>query len=103
MFSGSRLPWPPLAKTGSDTKHCGCREFARTMSRPFELTYDPYTQHVVIIDTPRPVHSACRRHRQACVHQTRRRRRPQSTQCRVERTAQAPRHLIRLRWLPNSP
>jgi len=35
-----------------------CREFARTMSRPFELVYDAYTQRVVLIDKPQSICNA---------------------------------------------
>jgi len=35
-----------------------CREFARTISRPFELTYDPYTQRVTVIDGPESISRA---------------------------------------------
>jgi len=46
-----------------------CREFARTMSRPFELTYDPYTQRVIVLDKLTSI-------RRAGVDQTRSWRRP---------------------------
>lgn len=29
-----------------------CRSFARTISRPFELHYNPYTQCVTVLDRP---------------------------------------------------
>ena len=36
------------------------RRYAKTIKRPFELTYDPYTQTVEVLDTPKQVASAMR-------------------------------------------
>src|SRR6218665_822317 len=38
--------------------YCVHRKFARTIKRPFELTYDPYTQTVQILDQPRSIANA---------------------------------------------
>jgi len=32
-----------------------CRAFARTMSRPFELSYDPYSQRLIVMDKPQTI------------------------------------------------
>jgi len=42
---------------GSVLHYC-CRDFARTLSKPFELTYDPYTQRVNVIDRPESIKRA---------------------------------------------
>ena len=39
-------------------RSCVYREFARTMSRPFELVYNAYTQRVIVIDKPDSISSA---------------------------------------------
>jgi len=53
--------WPDLVGHVSHTEWLltnGCREFARTIGRPFELTYDAYTQRVTVIDRPESISRA---------------------------------------------
>ncbi len=40
--------------------HLPCRKYAKSIKRPFELSYDPFTQTVEVLDTPKQVALATR-------------------------------------------